>query len=89
MTGKKPMTIRWVDLNRSDDENLEHRSRIMAKDLKAKRDPKMPAIDSFALMPALEMMILLLSLAAMWRTTRRGGVLVVMVIDVRKAHWNA
>ena len=49
----------------------------------------MPAIDSFAAMPALEMMELLLSLAAKWRITRRGGVLVVMVIDVRTAYWNA
>ena len=68
--------------------NPEYRSRNVAKDLKSKRDPNMPAIDSFAPMPALEMMKLLLSLAAMWRTTRRGGVLVIMVIDVRKAHLN-
>ena len=61
----------------------------MAKDLKAKRDPQVPAVDSFATVPALEMMKLLLSLAAMWRTMRRGGVLVVMVIDVREAHRNA
>ena len=40
-------------------------------------------------MPALEMMKLLLSLAAQWRTTRRGGHLTLMVIDVRKAHWNS
>ena len=54
VTGKKPMPIRWVDTNRGDDENLEYHSRTVAKDLKAKRDPNMPAIDSFAPMPALE-----------------------------------
>ena len=89
VTGKKPMPIRWVDTNKGDDENPEYRSRIVAKDLKTKRDPNMPAIDSFAPMPALEMMKLLLSLASMWRKTSRGGTLVIMVVDVRKAHWNA
>ena len=89
VTGKKPMPIRWVDTNKGDEENPEYRFRIVAKDLKSERDPNMPAIDSFAPMPALEMMKLLLSLAAMWRKTRRGGVLVIMVIDVRKAHWSA
>ena len=69
VTGKKPMPIRWVDTNKGDDKNLEYHVRIVAKDLKTKRDPNMPAIDSFAPMPALEMMKLLLSLAAMWRTT--------------------
>ena len=63
------MPIRWVDTNKGDDENPEYRSRIVAKDLKSKRDPNMPAIDSFAPMPALEMVKLLLSLAATWRKT--------------------
>ena len=89
VTDKKPMPIRWVDTSQGDEEDPEYRSRIVAKDLKSKRDPNMPAIDSFAPMPAIELTKLLLSLAAMWRKTRRGGVLAVMVIDVRKAHWNA
>ena len=46
VTGKKPMPIRWVDTNKGDDENPEYRSRIVAKDLKAKRDPNMGAIES-------------------------------------------
>ena len=83
------MPILWVDTNKGDDENPEYRSRIAAKDLKTKRDPNMPAIDSFAPMPALEMMKLLLSLASMWRKTSRGHTLCIMVVDVRKAHWNA
>ena len=49
----------------------------------------MPAIDTFAPMPALEMLKLLISLAATWRRSRRGGVLVIMVVDVQRAHWNA
>ena len=66
VTGKKPMAIRWVDTNKGDEENSEYRSRIVAKDLKTRRDPSMPAIDTFAPMPALEMIKLLLILAATW-----------------------
>ena len=89
VTGKKPMAIRWVDTNKGDLENPEYRSRIVAKDLKARRDPSMPAIDTFAPMPALEMLKLMLSLAAMWKRSHRGKVLVIMIVDVRRAHWNA
>ena len=89
VTGKKPMLIRGVDTNKGDDDHPEYRSRIVAQDLKLKRDPSMAAIDSFAPMPPLEMLKVLLSMAAMARTTSRGGTLVVMVVDVRKANWNA
>ena len=60
----KPMAIRWADTNRGYVENPKYRSRIVAKDLKTRRDPSMPAIDTFAPMPALEMLKLLLSFAA-------------------------
>ena len=52
VTGKKPMRIRWADTNKGDELNPEYRSRIVAKDLKTKRDANMPAIDTFAPMPA-------------------------------------
>ena len=62
------MPIRWVDTDQGDDDHPEYRSRIVAKDLKVKRDPTMAAIDSFVPMPPLEMLKLLLSMAAMaWR----------------------
>ena len=64
-----------------------YRSRIVAKDLEAKRDPSMPALNTFAPMRALEMLKLMLSLAAMWRRSLRGKVSVIMVVGVR--HWNA
>ena len=49
----------------------------------------MPAIDTFAPMPALEMLKLMFSLASMWRTSRRSGSFTIMVVDVKRAHWNA
>ena len=81
VTGKKPVAIWWVDTYKGDEENPEYRSRIVAKDLKTRRDPSMPAIDTIAPMPALEMIKLLLSLAATWRKSRRGRVLCIMVVD--------
>ena len=49
----------------------------------------MQAIDSFAPMPALEMLKLMLSLASDWRMSFRAGSLTIMVVDVKRAHWNA
>ena len=86
VTGKKPMGIGWVDTNKGDNDNPEYRSRIVAKDLKTKRDPNMPAIDTCAPMPALEMLKFMLSLASEWRKSRRGGSLTIMVVDVKRAH---
>ena len=79
------MGSRWVDTNKGDNENPEYRSRIVATDLKTKRDPNMPAIDTFAPMPALDMLKLTLSLASMWRKSHRGGSLTIMVVDVKRA----
>ena len=43
VTGKKPVGIRWVDINKGDELNPEYRSRIVAKDLKTKRDLLIPS----------------------------------------------
>ena len=34
-TGKPPITTRWVDVNKGDDENPNYRSRLVARQLKA------------------------------------------------------
>ena len=49
VTGKKPMGSRWVDTNKGEPRvSLEDRR----KGFKKKRDPNMPAMDTFAPMPA-------------------------------------
>ena len=40
VTGKKPMAMRCVDTIKRDEENLEYRSRIGAKDLKSEAGPE-------------------------------------------------
>ena len=48
-TGKAPLEIRWIDINKGDDENEEYRLRLVAKEIKMdKRE------DLFAATPPLE-----------------------------------
>ena len=57
-TGKKPIGVRWVDINKGDDRKPRYRSRLVAKELSLdKRD------DLFAATPPLEAKKLLLSVA--------------------------
>ena len=48
-TGKGPIGVRWVDINKGDEDRPEYRSRLVAKELKTdKRE------DLFAATPPLE-----------------------------------
>ena len=56
-TGKAPLGVRWIDINKGDDENKEYRSRLVAKEIKMdKRE------DLFAATPPLEAKKMLFSL---------------------------
>ena len=58
-TGKKPITIKWIDTNKGDDESPNYRSRLVAREIrKAGEDP------IFAPTPPLESLRTVLSLAA-------------------------
>ena len=35
-TGKKPIGVKWVDINKGDEEKPEYRSRLVAKEIKKK-----------------------------------------------------
>ena len=37
-TGKKPIGVRWVDINKGDDVNPEYRSRLVAKEIKVHKN---------------------------------------------------
>ena len=58
-TGAKPTSITWVDLNKGDDEVEDYRSRMCARDFN-KGDERL--LETFAGMPPLEALKLLLSL---------------------------
>ena len=57
-TGKYPIKVKWVDINKGDEINKEYRSRLVAKEIKRdKRD------DLFAATPPLEAQNMLFSAA--------------------------
>ena len=58
-TGRKPITVRWVDVNKGDDDEPNYRSRLVAREIRKKGDNPM-----FAPTPPLESLRTVLSLAA-------------------------
>ena len=78
-TGKAPITVRWIDINKGDQSNPNYRSRLVAREINThKRD------DLFAATPPLEALKLILSLTA---TSNRGEI--VMINDISRAFFHA
>ena len=59
MMGKKPISVKWIDVNKGDDENPKYRSRLVAREIR--RPGEDPV---FAPTPSLESLRTVLSLAA-------------------------
>eukprot|EP00973_Karenia_brevis_P049190 6823036-Karenia_brevis.AAC.1 len=51
LTGREPIGVRWVDVNKQDNDNPLYRSRLVAKQFKTGKDPEL-----FAATPHLEAM---------------------------------
>ena len=83
-TGKAPVSVRWVDVNKGSAENLEIRCRLVARDFKGKHEKDRE--DLFAATPPLEAKRALISRAATRR--RKGAIRKLLFIDARKAHLN-
>ena len=87
VTGKKPIGVRWVEVNKGDDLHPEYRSRLVAKEFN-----KSVNIDMFAATPPWEANKLLLSMAVTrgigYKQSRRSG-LKLDFIDVRRAYFHA
>eukprot|EP00974_Lingulodinium_polyedra_P024395 2361558-Lingulodinium_polyedra.AAC.1 len=49
VTGARPIGIRWVDVNKGDEDRPEYRSRLVAKEIKTHRNDEL-----FAATPPLE-----------------------------------
>ena len=57
-TGKNPISVRWLDINKGDEDNHEYRSRLVAQEIKKdKRE------DLFAATPPLEAKKMIFSMA--------------------------
>jgi hypothetical protein len=83
-TGKLPISMRWVDVNKGGSKRMEVRSRMVVRDFKGSdkgRD------DLFAETPPLEAKRMLFSRAA--TRCKDGSMRKLMFIDVKKAHLNS
>ena len=82
VTGKGPIGTRWIDINKGDEQNPEHRSRLVAQQVKYNSKEK----NIFAATPPLEAQKLLCSMAVtegVWfNRGERGKGLQLACIDV-------
>ncbi len=87
-TGKGPIGVRWVDINKGDKVNPEYRSRLVAKEIKLYR-----TLDLFAATPPLEAKTMLFSLAVTsgigFKKGRHLEGMKVDFVDVRRAYFHA
>ena len=92
-TGKNPISVRWVDVNKGDEVVTNYRSRLVAREMRHMGDP---GASFFAPAPPLEALRTVLSLA----TTRIGRHMPdlrpesktrtqVSLIDIKRAYFNA
>ena len=91
--GKAPISVKWVDVNKGDDENPNCRSRLVAREIRRKGEEAI-----FAPTPPLESLRAILSLTAtreywpdeVWscRATSQQR-LQISLIDISRAYFNA
>ena len=78
-TGKGPISVRWIDINKGDQVNPNYRSRIVAREINThKRE------DLFAAIPPLEALKIIFSFAA---SGNKGELL--MINDISRAFFHA
>ena len=91
-TGKRPISVKWVDTNKGDDDNPNYRSRLVAREIRLTGEDPI-----FAPTPPLESVRMVLSLAATDlpgepKHDRRGDSerrTQVSIIDISRAYFNA
>ena len=84
MTGKAPVTVKWVDTSKGSDSEPFERCRIAARDFKERGDNDRQ--DLFAATPPLEMKRMLMSKAA--TIPKNGKARKLLFIGAKKAHVN-
>jgi hypothetical protein len=88
-TGKKPVSTRWVDVDKGRDGAQDVGSRLLARDFKVRGGGR--EFEVFASMPPLEAKRLMFRMAAVRDAVggdRRKGSMKLMLLDAKKAHLN-
>ena len=88
-TGRAPISLRWIDTNKGDDDHPNYRSRLVAREIKAKKTPtdQLPASQVFSAMPPLEGSKILCSLMMSLKVSSRGKPLKLGFWDISRAHF--
>jgi hypothetical protein len=86
VTGKGPISTKWVDVNKGTEDAQEVRCRLVARDFKPKGEKERE--DLFAATPPLEAKKLLFRMAAGQVGATAAECVKLMFIDVKKAHLN-
>ena len=89
--GKAPISVKWVDTNKGDDENPNYRSRLVAREIRRRGEDSI-----FAPTPPLEALRTILMLAATpklwapdWVTLEGPHRMQLSFIDISRAYFNA
>ena len=90
-TGKRPIAVRWVDVNKGDDMDPNYRSRLVAKDFRRKGDPSI-----FAPIPPLEALRTILMMATTpllwapkWVCMEGPHRMQISLVDISRAYFHA
>ena len=83
VTGKRPIQVRWIDVNKGDDENPVYPSRLVAKEFKTDVN-----LEWYAATPPLEALRTLISIAATNSYTNEGPNKM-MINDISRAYFYA
>ena len=86
VTGKAPITLKWIDRNKGDSIYPNYRSRLVVREVK-KQHGALPAHMLFSNMPPLEAAKILCSLLASKRTSKNGKLLKLALYDISRAHF--
>ena len=92
---EKVISTRWVDVNKGDEQRPKYRSRLVARELKAKSgQSKTHWSDFFASMPPITALRILFSIAVTKKIPNKDGKLIhldpttcLISIDIKKAHF--
>ena len=86
MTGKAPITLKWVDRNKGDWQRPNFRSRLVVREVK-KKGQTLEDAELFSAMPPLEALKVLCSLMVSMKTSKHGGALKLRILDISRAHF--
>ena len=86
VTGKAPITLKWVDRNKGDWERPNYRSRLVVREVK-KEGQMLEDSELFSAMPPLEALKFLCSLMVSQKTSKHGGRLKLRILDISRAQF--